>query len=314
MAEVWVMGELLCEVMRPEAGTPLDQPGTFLGPYPSGAPGIFIDTVARLGHSAGIVGGVGRDDFGKCLLDRLRKDGVDVGLVEEVEDGTTGVAFITYFEDGSRKFLYHFPHTPATMAKAPDVNQARFADTRIIHIMGCSIMAKAEFGAEIVKFMKDLAAKGVKVSFDPNIRPELLRNPKSLARVAEVVELCSLLQPGEAELLNLTGQATIEKAVEHCFKNPRLECIAMKNGSRGARIFSRDRSFEQAIYDVVPLDATGAGDCFDAGFIVGLLEGLPLEECAKIASAAAALNTAAFGPMEGLISKQTVEKMINGER
>ncbi len=310
MAEVWVMGELLCEVMRPEAGTPLDQPGTFLGPYPSGAPGIFIDTVARLGHSAGIVSGVGKDDFGKCLTDRLKKDGVDVGLVEEIEDGTTGVAFITYFEDGSRKFLYHFPHTPATMAKAPNVNQARFDDTRFIHVMGCSIMAKAEFGAQIVKFMKDLVAKGAKVSFDPNIRPELLRNPESLNRVSEVVELCSILQPGEAELLSLTGQPTLEKAIGHSFKNPRLECIAMKNGSKGCRIFTRDSSFEQGIYQVKPLDATGAGDCFDAGFLVGLLEGRPLEECAKIASAVAALNTAAFGPMEGDISKLTVEKMI----
>ncbi len=52
MAEIWTMGELLCEVMRPEADLPLDRPGTFLGPFPSGAPAIFIDTAARLGHPA----------------------------------------------------------------------------------------------------------------------------------------------------------------------------------------------------------------------------------------------------------------------
>jgi len=59
MAEVWTMGELLCEVMRPEADMPLDETGIFHGPFPSGAPAIFIDTVARLEHSAGIIGGVG---------------------------------------------------------------------------------------------------------------------------------------------------------------------------------------------------------------------------------------------------------------
>lgn len=45
--------------------------------------GDFIDTVARLGHKGGIIGGVGKDDFGKCLLDRLKSDGVDVSHVIE---------------------------------------------------------------------------------------------------------------------------------------------------------------------------------------------------------------------------------------
>ena len=58
MSDVWTMGELLVEVMRPKAGMSLHETGTFLGPYPSGAPGIFIDTVARLGHSAAIISGV----------------------------------------------------------------------------------------------------------------------------------------------------------------------------------------------------------------------------------------------------------------
>lgn len=77
MAEIWTMGDLLCEIMRDREDVPLDQPGLFRGPFPSGAPGIFISTVARLGHSAGIIGGVGKDDFGKVILDRLRGDGVD---------------------------------------------------------------------------------------------------------------------------------------------------------------------------------------------------------------------------------------------
>src|SRR4051812_34160660 len=79
--EVWTMGELLAEVMRPGRDQALDAPGAFLGPFPSGAPGIFIDAVARLGHSAGIVGAVGDDPFGRGILGRLRRDGVRTDLV-----------------------------------------------------------------------------------------------------------------------------------------------------------------------------------------------------------------------------------------
>ena len=105
MAEIWTMGEMLVEIMRPCEGVELYEQGSFLGPFPSGAPAIFIDTVAKLGHQGGIIGGVGADDFGKCLLDRLKSDGVDCRFVLESKKNSTGVAFVTYFEDGSRKFI-----------------------------------------------------------------------------------------------------------------------------------------------------------------------------------------------------------------
>jgi len=50
---------------------------TFAGPFPSGDTPIYIDAVARLGRSAGFIGSVGQDDFGRCLLNRFARDGVD---------------------------------------------------------------------------------------------------------------------------------------------------------------------------------------------------------------------------------------------
>jgi len=309
MAEVWTMGELLCEVMRPEVDMPLDEAGVFHGPFPSGAPAIFIDTVARLGHSAGIIGGVGKDDFGKCLLDRLTKDGVDCSLISQYDDGTTGVAFVTYFSDGSRRFLYHFPETPATRPKAPDIDKLG-EDVKYFHIMGCSLMAKREFGLEILSLMQSLVLKGVKVSFDPNIRPELMKDESVHKMVHEVMEHCNVFLPGVSELLMISGKETVEEAVKTCFNNPALEVIALKNGSKGCTIYTRSECISLGVYAADVKDPTGAGDCFDGAFICGLLEGKSIRDTAKIASAAASLNTAVLGPMEGDIGRNTVEKMI----
>ena len=85
MASIWTMGELIVEIMRPKPDMHLDQAAEFIGPFPSGAPGIFIDTIARLGSQAGIIGGVGNDDFGVCLTRRLRNDGVDCRFVSVVD-------------------------------------------------------------------------------------------------------------------------------------------------------------------------------------------------------------------------------------
>ena len=309
MAEVWTMGELLCEVMRPEVDMPLDEAGIFHGPFPSGAPAIFIDTVARLNHTAGIIGGVGNDDFGKNILDRLNKDGVDCSLIKQYDDGTTGVAFVTYFSDGSRRFLYHFPDTPATRPKAPDAKLLG-DDVKYFHIMGCSLMAKKEFGLEILKLMRELAGEGVKISFDPNIRPELMKDESVSKMIQEVMECCSVFLPGVAELLMISGKETVEDSVKACFENPTLEIIVLKNGSSGCTVYTRDESISLGVYPTDVKDPTGAGDCFDGAFLCGLLEGKSLTDSAKMASAAASLNTSELGPMEGKINRDTIEKII----
>jgi len=304
VAEIWTMGELLVEVMRPRRGMSLSQPGEFLGPFPSGATGIFIDTVARLGHSAAIVSGVGNDDFCKCLLERFRRDGVDASRVLVVPNKATGVAFVTYFEDGSRRFLYHWDHTPAVMAKAPTVADVRGA--RFLHIMGCALMPNRDFRAEVFKAVGRFVRAGAKVSFDPNVRAELLSGRSVSSFIGPVLKSCSVLLPGERELQLLSGLEDIDAAARRLLARPPMETIAVKRGSRGCTVYSQGRKLHVPSYQVREIDPTGAGDCFDACFLCGLLEALPLEECARNAAAAGALNAAAFGPMEGDISRQSI--------
>ena len=96
--------------------------------------------------------------------------------------------------------------------------------------------------------------------------------------------------------------------------NENLEILVLKNGSKGSLIYTRNGlEVEQGIYKVVQEDATGAGDSYDAAFICGLAEGKSLAEAAKMGAAAGALNAAAFGPMEGKISRETVFEMIDNE-
>jgi sugar/nucleoside kinase (ribokinase family) len=314
MAEIWTMGEMLCEVMRPEVDMPLDSQGVFYGPFPSGAPAIFIDTAARLQHSAGIISGVGKDDFGKCLLDRLKKDGVDCRYVKEYLDGSTGVAFVTNFSDGTRRFLYHFPETPATRATSPETDDPKLSEAKVFHIMGCSLMAKPAFADEIIKTMKKFVANGAKVSFDPNIRSELFKDEGSMSVIQEVMHSCSVLLPGVAELMLISGEKTVEHAVKKCFDNPVLEVIALKNGSKGCTVYTRTETVSFGVYPVTVRDSTGAGDSFDAAFICGLLEEKSILDATKMATAAASLNTAAFGPMEGEISIENIEKMMQPQK
>lgn len=308
MTDIITMGEMLVEIMREHEDIPLSQAGTFKGPYPSGAPAICIDTAARLGCRTAIIGGVGKDDFGKCLLDRLGQDGVDVSHVLESEERATGCAFVTYFGDGSRKFIFHMGNTPAVEAKAP--GQGEFQDVKYMHIMGCSLMSNPVFAQEILKTMRLFAGEGAKISFDPNIRKELFTDGSIHEVIREVMEHTAVFLPGVGELLLVTGQETVEKAVEVCFTYPRMETVVLKNGAKGSRIYQRGHVEEVGAYQVEQADATGAGDCFDGAFLAGLVQGKSVKEAAQMGAAAGALNAAAFGPMEGKINPGTVKEIM----
>ena len=103
MTDILVMGETLVEIMRDKEDVQLYEPGVFKGPYPSGAPAICADAASRLGCRVALISGVGEDDFGKCILERLEADGVDISHVIQDKYCATGCAFVTYFSDGSSR-------------------------------------------------------------------------------------------------------------------------------------------------------------------------------------------------------------------
>ena len=311
MARLLIMGETLVEIMRDREDVPLSEAGYFRGPFPSGAPAICASSAARLGCDTALISGVGDDDFGRCITGRLEQIGVDVSHVLKNPAVSTGCAFVTYFADGSRQFIFHMGNTPAVEAKAPEKEFLR--DVEIMHIMGCSLMAKKEFAEEILKTMHQVAEMGGKISFDPNIRKELLTDDSFGNVLEDVMNHVSIFLPGKEELLSTTGAGTVEEGIEACFRRPNMELVLLKNGSKGSTLYRKNgEKTDFGVYKVVQADATGAGDCFDGAFLAGILKGETLETAAKMAAAAGALNAAAFGPMEGDIRPETVTAMIEG--
>ena len=181
---------------------------------------------------------------------------------------------------------------------------------------GNSVFFKfVKLGKEIVKTMNMFAEQGTKISFDPNIRMEMLHDPTAMDLVQEVFRNSSIFMPGVSELKQFTGKDNIEDAVKAAFENEKLELLVLKNGSKGSQIYNREGLVEtMGVYKVEQEDATGAGDSFDAAFICGLAQGRSLKEAAQMGAAAGALNAAAFGPMEGKISPETVREMIENNR
>ncbi len=297
--DVISLGEWLVEIMRKDVDQPLGRPADFVGPFPSGAPAIFIDAIARLGRSAGFVGVVGNDDFGECILDRFDRDNVDRSCVEVTDDYTTAVAFVMYFSHGGRKFLFHIPHAAAGQLNPDHIDPEYFSSAKFLHLMGSSLSVNEGSREACYRAMELVKDGGGKITFDPNLRPELLSIELIREICQPVLEACDIVMPSGEEACMLAGvEGSTEDACRKLLEQG-PDIVTLKCGESGSIIYTQDDKLVVPSFEVEEVDPTGAGDCFDAGFVFGLLEGWELEKTARFANAVGALATTRKGPMEG---------------
>ena len=310
--DILTIGEALVEIMRTGVDQPLDAPGPFTGPYPSGAPFIFAVQAARLGLKSAAIGSVGADAFGDCLLNQLAADGVSTLGVRQLPDQPTGVAFVSYQADGSRSFVFSLGaggHINADMLR-PEL----FEGLRCLHIMGSTLSMSAEV-LGVCHLALDLAvAAGALISFDPNLRPELLPPEQARIAFADFIAAADVLLPTEAELLALCSTDTVEQAVADLLAQRPGRLIVVTRGAAGCTVYSADGAIDVPGYPADEIDPTGAGDCFDAGFLSELLAGTSPAEAARLGNACGALAVGAKGPMSGAKSRAQIERFMATQR
>lgn len=307
--DVLTIGEILVEIMAKDIDQDFLHPGVFLGPFPSGAPAIFIDQIVRLGLKGGILGCVGEDDFGKNVFERLKGDGVEVRLIKKSKEYITGIAFVTYFSNGERKFIFHLSHSAGGQIYPEDISEDLIKNIRCLHIMGCSLAINENVRKTIEKAVDLSFNLGKIVSFDPNIRVELGLSDEYLEIINHIISKSSIILSGEKELFTITGKNDLDSALS-CLKNIENKIIVIKKGKKGAEAYYNNKIYKVEPLKVEEVDPTGAGDCFDAGFVGSILEGHNVEKALKIANIIGALSVTKKGPMEGVVDRKSLEEFL----
>jgi sugar/nucleoside kinase (ribokinase family) len=306
------IGDLLVEFVCTSKNGRHRRPASYTGPFPSGAAGIFIDQAARAGASCIFVGGVGEDAFGGVILDRLTSDGVDPSLIKIVKGVPTGTAFVSYNDDGSRDFVYNIVLSAAAQFDADEATIAALAafNLDVMHVSG-SALSDANMGAKVLRVCKALHAGGVKISFDPNVRKELIGNPAYFGAVRELMAISAIFLPSEDDAATLFPQQSLEEFAAGFFARG-ADYVVLKKGERGVEGVSRSgESQSLAAHRVEALDPTGAGDCFCATFVCLIASGTyDFRASLERANAAGALAVGKVGPMEGASHLATIEAFL----
>jgi sugar/nucleoside kinase (ribokinase family) len=306
--KVLTIGEILVEIMAVEPGRGFREAISLVGPFPSGAPAIFIDQAARLGQPAAMIGCVGKDDFGAVCIERLKRDGVDVGAIGEDPDRPTGSAFVRYRPDGARDFVFNIRHSACGAVRATPQTDAAIAACDHLHVMGTSLFSDAivELTLDAIKRVR---ARHGTISFDPNIRREMLDLPGLRKALDFVAGETDLFLPSGPELFLFT-EAGSEAEAARALLDRGMKAIVVKRGAAGAGYFDAETALSVGAYPAQEIDPTGAGDCFAATFVSCWLRHMPPRRALAYANAAGSLAVRRKGPMEGASTLAEIEAVV----
>ncbi|MDY6961264.1 MAG: sugar kinase [Pseudomonadota bacterium] len=311
MSKILTIGEILVEIVATRRGNGFREAVPLIGPFPSGAPAIFIDQVGKLGQKCAIISRVGDDDFGWVNIDRLTQDGVDVSGIDVLPHGTTGSAFVRYREDGGRAFVFNIRHSACGQIDLSDKTLALIDTCTHMHVMGTALYAPSVI-TSILTAVERIKAAGGTVSFDPNLRPEILDSPGMREALQTVLSRTDLFMPSGEELFLFAEAKTEKDAVDELLAR-NIKAIVVKRGDKGASYYDKDTKIDLDSYRVEEVDPTGAGDCFGAAFVTFWLQGMNPADVLRYANAAGARAVTRAGPMEGASTRAELDALIQAQ-
>lgn len=298
MAEVVCLGILVADVYArpvndwPEHGRLMvvDDMGIGLG-------GCAANTglsLLRLGVDTAIIGKVGADGFGEFVLSTLRQGGAGIeGVVVDDRPGTSAT-MIAIDSQGERTFL-HYPGANGRL-RLEEVNFELISGCRIFHCAGALVMPGFD-GAPMAETLRRARAAGVITALDT------VYNDASgwMTTLEPCLRQTDIFLPSVGEAEKLTGETDPERMAERLLTYG-VKTVGIKLGERGSYVRTAEEACWVPAYPIEPVDGTGAGDAYVAGFLQGVLKGWPLERTARFANAVGGLCATALGTTAGIRS------------
>lgn len=266
-----------------------------------GGAAITACGLARLGLRVAILAVVGAED-GQWVIERLRHRGVGTDLIYRDPTEPTALTVSVSSREDRAFFTYAGANGRLTETLANEDARRHLARARHVHL-ACALDPDI-----LISLSRDLHRFGCSLSLDVGWHESWLRDRRSLQALREI----ELFFPNEREAECLTGESEPE-AMLRALARGGVPAVALKRGAEGAALLWENELYFVKSHPVVPLDTTGAGDCFDAGFLAGWLGGEPPEECLRRANICGALSTRRLGGIAAFPTPEEVDAALLAE-
>ena len=316
MTDIITLGELLIDLTQ--RGSDENGNGEFTA-YPGGAPANVAVAASRLGASAGFIGKVGDDAFGRSLADTLKKDKVDISGLYYDDYQPTTMAIVSVDESGERDFSFYRKPGADTQLTVDEAVGALSADLpKILHVGSLSMTTSPgkEACEEAVKYAKD---NGSVISYDPNYRAALWDSEEHAIEMMKVLlPYADILKVSDEEMVMLTGTDDFEEG-SRILAEYGIGLVMVTLGSDG--VFVRMGSHTATVpgFSVEVADTNGAGDTFLGAMLMQIAKGIDgtedvwaqLLRMVRYANKAASLTCSRHGAIPAMPSLAEMEKEFN---
>ncbi|MBR1987013.1 MAG: carbohydrate kinase [Mogibacterium sp.] len=313
MTDIITLGELLIDLTQ--RGSDENGNGEFTA-YPGGAPANVAVAASRLGASAGFIGKVGDDAFGRSLADTLKKDNVDISGLYYDDYQPTTMAIVSVDESGERDFSFYRKPGADTQLTVDEAVGALSADLpKILHVGSLSMTTSPgkEACEEAVKYAKD---NGSVISYDPNYRAALWDSEEHAIEMMKVLlPYADILKVSDEEMVMLTGTDDFEEG-SRILAEYGIGLVMVTLGSDG--VFVRMGSHTATVpgFSVEVADTNGAGDTFLGAMLMQIAKGIDgtedvwaqLLRMVRYANKAASLTCSRHGAIPAMPSLAEMEK------
>lgn len=242
----------------------------------------YNTTVAlhRLGVKTAWAADFGNDALSKMVLDFARQEGMNQSFFVHHNRSFRRLSVAASMPD-ERGFLSFYDPEPTIQAAIPALTHI---NARVLFIPGLFFGAAFDAALPLVRLKK------MKILMDGNTSDPISITDKRLVNVLRNLEV---FLPNKREILSLAKtdnlQDAMKRVAEYC------PLVVVKAGDEGSYAYDRYQFYHQPAISIKVVDTTGAGDCFNAGFLKAWLDEKPLETCLQWGNVVAGLSTQGFG-------------------
>ena len=321
MKKVIAIGEALIDFIPHEKGRALNDVENFLR-VPGGAPLNVAAAVAKLGGKSQMLTKLGQDGFGDAILNEVKPLGVDVSRISRTNEANTALAFVSLREDGERDFSFYRNPSADMLLSAEEICVEDFNEKDILHFCSVSLIDAPikEAHRRAIEIAKE---KGCLISFDPNVRLPLWKNPEDCRKaILEFLPLSNIVKISDEELEFITGIKDEKEALDFLLTGD-VKAIIYTKGTNGAEFITKERVIFSPSFKVSAQDTTGAGDSFIGSLLYQVAEGEysleqlvdlseeKVQEILTFSNATAALTVCKKGAIGALPLKEEVLAKIS---
>ena len=237
------------------------------GRYQLGAAGDSFNTavyLARAGVPTEYLTCLGDDPLSSLLMARIREEGVGCEQVRILRGRQAGIYMVTNDAEGERHFTYWRQHSAArTLFEEP----LELTGLSSFYFTGITLGVTRSGADNLVRLLEQLRKASCAIIFDPNYRPVLWDDREQARRIIRrVLPLCDLVFPTLEDEELLWGIEDVEACVAF-YREQGVGEVVVKAPDLTAHVWTPAERVSRPAARVTPLDTTGAGDAFNAGYL-----------------------------------------------